>query len=165
MAADLNRTDREVRFLTDHDQHRIRMTFIHEATRSLRLKTRLEWTRIPGLPGLADEKGVMLFQDIRVATIAGLSVEGRLVFFQTDSYSTRIYEFENDVRGVFSVPVLYGTGKRWYILAQYEFLSDAVVSFKFSETQKEGVRSLGSGPGEIEGDTENRITLQLDVLL
>ncbi len=165
MATGADPSEGESHFLADHDQQRIRLTFVHQASRNLRLKTRVERTDIIGSRGVAGEKGTMLFQDIRFSPTHGFTVEGRLCFFQTDSYNTRIYEFENDVRGVFTVPVLYGTGKRWYVLARYDILSGTSLSFKVSETQKEGVRALGSGPGEIEGDTENRITLQVDVRL
>ena len=162
MATGTDAAGREVRFLTDFDQQRIRATFIHEVSRNVRLKTRFEGARIPGTHGVEDETGIMLFQDVRFSLRNDVTIEGRLVFFETDSYDTGIYEFENDVPGAFSVPVLYGAGRRWYLLAEYRPMSRLTFSLKFSETQKDGVNTLGSGLSEIQGDTESRITLQLD---
>jgi hypothetical protein len=48
---------------------------------------------------------------------------------------------------------------------QYSVVQLLTLSAKYSETQKEGVISLGSGPNEITGDTDNRLALQLDLRL
>jgi hypothetical protein len=147
--------------LRETGQYRIRATLVHEATNAIRLKARFEATGFG--PGMAGGKGTMLFQDARYVSAGGLSLEARLIFFQTDSYDARIYEFENDVPGAFSVPVLYGTGRRWYILFRYDLLPGVLFSLKWAETQKEGVRTLGSGQDAIEGDRETRVTVQMDI--
>jgi hypothetical protein len=153
---------RVVSVLKEVDRRSFRLTLVHQSGEQVRLKTRIERTEVVGGSG-GDEEGIMLFQDVRFQSGAGFSIEARLVFFQTDSWNTRIYEFENDVPGAFSVPVLYGSGRRWYVLGKYEILGGVHFSLKLSETQKEGVRFLGSGLGEIEGDRETRVTVQVDM--
>jgi hypothetical protein len=111
------------------------------------------------------EHGVLLFQDIGLTISRSFSVNGRLIFFHTDSYESRLYEYENDLRGAFSNPGLYGVGKRVYVMVRYTVTPEVMLSAKYAETQKEGVTSIGSGPTEIQGNLDNRISFQMDVSL
>ncbi|MFN0157897.1 MAG: hypothetical protein ACKVRP_07480 [Bacteroidota bacterium] len=108
------------------------------------------------------ENGYLLFQELRYRTSESLTLEFRMVFFETDSYDSRLYEFENDLRGVFSNPALYGSGRRWYVLARYKVNHVLALSMKYAETQRDGVTSISSGPSEIVGDIDNRLSMQLD---
>jgi hypothetical protein len=67
------------------------------------------------------------------------------------------------VGGAFTVPVSYGRGIRWYILASYSIGKNATLCLKYSELRKNDVESLGSGYDTIEGGVDNSLHLQLDV--
>ncbi|MBF8286118.1 MAG: hypothetical protein HW378_5033 [Anaerolineales bacterium] len=108
---------------------------------------------------------MLFFSDFNVKPLRGLVLNGRFIIFQTDSYESRLYEYESDLRGVFSNPGLYGIGRRLYLILRYSVGSTLTLSVKYSETQKEGVTSLGSGSTEIVGDLDNRISVQVDVTL
>jgi len=43
------------------------------------------------------------------------SVNGRLAYFSTDGYNSRLYAYENDLLYSFSIPALYGKGIRTYL--------------------------------------------------
>ncbi len=43
-------------------------------------------------------------------------LEGRLVLYETDNGSTRIYEYENDLPGKFTIKQLSGSGRRLYLI-------------------------------------------------
>ena len=58
----------------------------------------------------------------------------RMIFFDTQSYDSRVYEYESDVRGGYSFPPLYGRGSRWYIVAGWKVRRSVELSFKYSET-------------------------------
>jgi hypothetical protein len=62
-------------------------------------------------------------------------------------------------------PALFGRGYRWYIVAQYRHSSHFSLSAKYSQTVKEGISSIGSGLDEIQGDTQSRVSVQVDVRL
>jgi hypothetical protein len=95
-----------------------------------------------------------------------LTAEVRLVFFDTESYDARVYEFENDVRGAFANPALYGRGRRWYVLLRTSPVGGILTfSCKYAATQKEGIRTISSGNTEIAGDLDDRFSLQLDLRL
>ena len=163
--ADVDIYGRETRPIVNRAQQKYRLAANYKATPRVYLKGRLEFTEVRYTPLNMREHGYLLYQDVRVSLPKKLVIEGRLVFFQTDSYDSRLYEYENDLRGVFSNPALYGKGRRWYVVARYDVSTMVTLSLKYSETQKEGVTSLGSGSTEVIGDLDNRITLQLDVTL
>jgi hypothetical protein len=43
-------------------------------------------------------------------------LEGRLVHYETDNWDSRIYAYENDLPGKFTIKQLYGSGKRLYLI-------------------------------------------------
>jgi len=132
-------------------------------SRKLRLRTRFEF-RI-NIMNNSSEKGYLAFQDINWVLFKNVNIKGRIIFFKTDSYNSRIYEFENDLRGILFNPALYGNGMRWYLIAQYRLLNLFNISLKYSETYKPLTLSLGSGNNEIFGGLDNKISLQIDAQL
>jgi hypothetical protein len=125
------------------------------------LKGRIETSNIHGT--LGDENGILLFYDVRFQASGSWFAEARVLFFDTDSFDSRIYEYENDLRGVFSNQALFGKGRRWYLLAGVSLLSPLQLTAKYSQTEKEGVTSLSSGPSLIRGFIDTRFSLQLDL--
>jgi hypothetical protein len=155
---------RNDRTTVDREDRHFRITAAYHAGRSLRLKVRVERSELPPTRVNTGETGLLLYQDVQVKTIIpGMTIEARLVLFQTDSYDSRIYEYENDLRGVFTNPALFGKGGRWYILVGYKMGQTLTLSLKYSRTRKEGVTSLGTGPNEIAGDQETNIAAQIDL--
>ncbi|MFH0992164.1 MAG: helix-hairpin-helix domain-containing protein [bacterium] len=130
-------------------------------TPAIRWGSRLEILRIGSSASL--EKGYLLYQDIHSIILRWLHMENRVIFFHTDSYNSRVYEYEHDLVGVFANPALYGRGMRWYCTIDAEVTSSIGFSVKYSELLKDGARSIGSGLGEIQGDRDNRFSMQLDI--
>ncbi len=94
-----------------------------------------------------------------------MEIKTRLVLFKTDSYNSRIYEFENDLSGVMSTPPLYGDGMRWYLFARYKTAMGIDISLKYAETIMPNELSLGSGDTWINSNVDNRLSLQVDLSL
>jgi len=110
------------------------------------------------------ERGILLYQDITCGLAWGLTLEARLVFFDTESYDSRVYEYENDLGGVFANPALYGRGRRVYVLVRTAPIAEVLrISCKYAATQKDGVRTISSGDAEITGDLDDRFGFQLDI--
>jgi hypothetical protein len=147
-------------------QQNLRLTAVMEPVRRVRLRTRLEIVDVSlDLPG-RHERGILLYEDVSCAVSDWLTAEVRLVFFDTESYDARVYEFENDVRGAFANPALYGRGRRWYVLLRTSPVGGILTfSCKYAATQKEGIRTISSGNTEIAGDLDDRFSLQLDLRL
>jgi hypothetical protein len=111
------------------------------------------------------EIGYLVFGDIRVEPIRNLKISSRYIYFQTQSYESRVYEFENDLTGVLYNPGLYGRGMRWYIVAQYKIWRMFTLSFKYAETYRDDVKRISSGDSEINNNLDNRLSLQVEFRL
>ncbi|MFQ6091624.1 MAG: ComEA family DNA-binding protein [bacterium] len=99
-----------------------------------RWRGRLErvWVRYPDLS--TEEAGWVLFGDLRFIPKKWVTVDNRLIFFNTGSYDSRIYEYENDLPGLMTNVGLYGEGVRWYALARLKLGPALRMSFKYSIT-------------------------------
>ncbi len=145
-------------------RHALRFTLSVEPDRHVRFRSRLELVDVRVSGAGARERGFLLYEDITWSVASGLTVEGRLAFFDTESYDARVYAYENDLRGAFANPPLYGKGRRWYLLARGEVIEGVLTfSCKYSATQKDGVRMISSGDAGIIGDLDDRFGCQLDL--
>lgn len=154
---------RSVVELGDRTQRNGRMTATFDVSREIRLRGRVELVKVEYSVFADGGKGILLYQDIRWKPTHQLTIDARLIFFDTDSYDTRIYEFESDLRGTLFNPALYGKGRRWYIVAQYNLFDGVNISAKYSETYRDDVKKIGSGPDEILGNVSNRLSAQIDI--
>jgi hypothetical protein len=154
---------RSIRPMVDRHQQKLRLTATLQAGKNLRLKGRAEATTVTYPLLERSEKGFLFYQDIQHKLSRSFTLEARLIFFHTDSYDSRVYEYENDLRGVFANLALYGKGWRWYLLMRWRVADIISFSAKYAETRKEGVASLGSGLTEILGDVDNRIGVQVEI--
>ena len=142
---------------------RLRCTIRYNVSPELRLTSRIESSHVRySFPG-GRERGILFYHDWQWKPMQNFTLEARMIFFDTDSFDARVYEFENDLRGVFANPALFGEGRRWYLLVRYRTGPPLSLSVKYAETQKDGVAMIGTGPGEIQGDLDNRVSFQLDL--
>jgi hypothetical protein len=129
-----------------------------DASRSLRLRTRVE-TTVAEQDG-ARHAGVLAFQDVRLALTRALRIDARLVLFEADDFSARLYQLENDVSGSFTLPALHGRGARVYAMVTAVPVAGLTVQGKFAATFLEDVVRQGSGLDAIEGHRTRDVTLQ-----
>jgi hypothetical protein len=143
----------------------IRFELIYYPTKQLRLKGRFEFNdyRIAVLN--EQENGYLFFQDVRFSPTQNINLYARIIFFRTDSFNSAIYEYENDLTGVLTNLALFGEGIRWYLILRYRPLYFLTVSAKYSEIYKPKENTMSSGVNEIEGNLDNRLSIQIDVNL
>ena len=164
--AQLSQTDPLMRQknVTGHrSQKNYRGTYELSPSSTLRWRSRLEIVHVSYPHVHSGELGTLIFQDLGINAFQGLHLNARLVIFDTDSFDSRIYEFESDVRGAFLNPALFGKGIRYYVVARFEFAAGMRIEMKYAATMKDGVQTTGTGPNLIDGDTESRVTVQCDV--
>jgi hypothetical protein len=156
---------RSVEFVGERGQTNYRATLEYRSSIAFRVRTRLEVVNVRYQNSPTVGRGFLAFYDIRYYPIPNLLVDARIVAFETDSYDSRVYEFESDLRGTFANPALFGRGMRWYLLTRYELVGFIDVWLKYAQTIKEGVKEMSSGPNLIQGNLDNRISLQVDIVL
>lgn len=129
----------------------------------LRLRTRGEWVRARNRDVSEPDFGLLLFQDVRWLPLPGLTLDLRLAVFETDSFASRIFMFENDLLYVFSNTMLSGAGQRAYALVRYAAGSRYDFWLKYAVTVYEDRSRTGSGLTEAEGNTRSQIGMQMRI--
>ncbi len=142
-----------------------RFEFNKSVGNKIYLKGRFEYNNFNLEKVGAKEKGILIFQEIKISPIPSFNLIGRIAFFKTDSFSSAIYEYESGIPGVLSNFALYGEGMRWYLVAKYALVHQVELSFKYSETYKPNEKTLGTGYSMINGNLDNSVLLQIDVEL
>ena len=114
------------------------------------------------------EEGAMMFLDISYKPAFGKSsVHGRIQFFSTDSYDSRIYAYEARMPYLFSIPSFYGQGKRYLLNINRRVSPKNMGKWKMQcsagwiQTFFKNDESIGSGFDEIKGKRRSEISLQV----
>ncbi len=163
VASIVNQYGLEQDIIYDRRQTNYRIQFDYDIFRTFRVRSRFEYVFVDYDATATSQKGILFFSDFRVKPMRDLILDGRFIIYQTDSYDSRIYEFENEITGVVSNLGLYGKGRRWYLIMKYKPYNFLELSAKYSETITEGAKSTGSGNDEVLGDLKNRFSLQLEI--
>lgn len=102
------------------------------------IRIRNEWSRLK-IPSKKTETGYLHYAEIIYAPpLKKISFSLRLSSFETGSYATRIYAYERDVLGYFSVPAHDGKGSRYYALVQYKLKKGHILAGKIMLDQRKG---------------------------
>lgn len=78
-----------------------------------------------------NEKGSYLFEDIHFSPQSSLSVRTRILFYRTDSYSSRLYEYESDLPGSYANYAVFGEGRVFYLLLKWKIHERISIWFKY----------------------------------
>lgn len=107
------------------------------------------------------EQGFLTYADIIYKPLhKPYSGNIRLQYFETDSYNSRMYAYENDVLYSFSIPVFYDKGYRYYLNVNYDITRKVSVWIRFAQTIYPDKNVIGSGLDEIEGNKKTELKLQ-----
>jgi hypothetical protein len=89
------------------------------------------------------------------------NIWGRVAYFKTGDYDSRIYAYENDLLYQFSVPALYGEGIRSYLTGKVKICEKVELWYKLSRTWFFGVQSISSGNSLIMGNKRTEVKFQI----
>ena len=84
----------------------------------------------------------------------------RLQYFETDSYDSRIYAYENDVLYSYSIPAFSDKGFRYYLTLNYDIDKRLSVWLRWAQTIYQGKNTVGSGLDEIGGNKKTELKVQ-----
>ena len=160
----LDQYGREQRIVGERRQANYRVTLEFNPSTRWRSRSRIELVNIEHSNSPVIGNGVLLFQDIRYSPSSLFLLDTRVIVFQSDSFDSRVYEYESDFLGTFSNPALFGKGVRWYLMGKLQISGSVNCWLKYSQTIKDGLKVIGSGTSLIQGDLESRISLQLDIV-
>jgi len=106
--------------------------------------------------------GYMIYQDIGYTPpLSKISGNIRVAYFNTPTYDTRIYAYEDDVLYNFSFGMYNGKGTRTYLNLKYKLFKKTDVWARYALFYYPDAVSVGSGLDEIKGKTKSDVKLQL----
>jgi hypothetical protein len=136
--------------------NRLRFNFAHLMNEQFSLKSRIEFSFYSRE---VKEKGFLVFQDVLYKPQQQyFAINGRIAYFNTDGYESRLYAYENDVLYSFSIPPFYGHGFRTYLNLQLRFLANLSFWLKFAVTHQ---LAQGVDVTRQNSTTKSEIKLQL----
>lgn len=154
-----NSSGRQERILGKQKRSSIRLQTEYQLNRNIRLRSRGEIVKNQNA-GEDWESGFLIFQDLRFRIVPQLQIDARLTIFDTDSFDTRIYQFENDLLYVLSNKALSDRGERAYLVAKFEATEYLSIWLKYSVSIYEDTQQISSGLGEIEGNRRSYLGVQ-----
>lgn len=110
--------------------------------------------------GPNEEEGFLFFTGASYKAGNRLSANGRVVFFETTGFNSRIYTYENDVLYSFSTPFYNGSGLRYYFNLNYDVSKYLSLWLKAAQTVYKDQLTTGSGKDELSGNSKSELRLQ-----
>ena len=138
----------------------IRGQLQYQVNNKIRLRTRFEAVR-SRRAGAKMEHGYLIYQDLQFAPNQKLTIDSRVTVFNTDSYNTRLYQFENGLLYVLSDKVLFNQGERTYAVVKYKPFSHLEIWTKFGITTFENQQTISSGLNEIQGNHRSHFGIEV----
>ncbi len=155
--------DGTVPFIEDVQKMNYRIHISYTANEYITFRSRMECVSLKRLSN-SNEKGVVLFSDVLIKPKSWpLDFTFRYALFDTDSYDSRLYAYENNVLNVFSIPALFNQGSRGYVVVRWTFLSHCDVWFRYGVSIYAHKKTIGTGAEEILGAKKSDISLQFRV--
>lgn len=153
--------DEGLDYLVHEKQTNYRYNYSFKVSESIKLKGRVELVNYDKEEN-PFETGYLIYQDVVYKPKSSpLSFSFRYGLFDTDSYNSRIYAYENDILYVFSIPAYYNRGTRTYLTVRYKVRKGIDFWIRYGATFYDNVDVISSGLEEINGTTKSEIKAQL----
>ncbi len=108
------------------------------------------------------EFGYLIYQDLAMAPSNSKFIANlRIAYFNTPSYNSRLYAYEDDILYNFSFGMYSGTGLRSYLNVKYKLLKTIDIWLRYAIFYYQNITTIGTGLDQINGRRKTEIKLQL----
>jgi len=128
-------------------------------TAALNLQLRAEWVNFTHAD--RHENGLLSFVGIGWRMADKWQLKARYTLFDTKSFASAIWAFEDDVPYSFTVPAYFYTGSKWYAVLSWQALQNMELWLRISEAWLPTQSSLGSGLDQIPTNRRTEIKVML----
>ncbi len=147
--------------LQDVVQTNYRFNIKYKISKAFTLANRIEYV-ILEKESIGTQSGFMIYQDVHYKPMKSkISFSLRYILFDTDSYDTRIYAYENDVLYAYSIPSYYYKGSKYYLLVHYSIVRGIDCWVRFGRTAYNNQQTTGSGLDIIDGSHKTEVKAQI----
>ncbi len=147
-------------------QDNYRFNIQYPVGKSISLRNRIEYSQYHK-SNASPEKGFVIWQEIVYHRLGSkLSFSARYALFQTDSYNSAIYAFEDELPNTFLVPAYYYKGSRAYLLLNYDISKKLELFFRISQTYYNNQNVISAGTlNEIDRNTKTELEAMIRMKL
>jgi hypothetical protein len=141
----------------------VRYHISYSLSRKLLMQNRFEWAYVRTSSSEASQ-GALLYHDIEYRPDKiPLVLDFRLAWFNTGSYASRIYAYEQDMSSGFSFSPLHDNGCRAYLMVRYDISEQMLCRLRWSGTFYFDRQQISTGYDEIQSSSRNDLKLQLSL--
>jgi hypothetical protein len=128
----------------------------------IRFRARLEGVRVDFSSVKPEEFGWLGFAELGWKPAQTLQILARCTAYSTASFDSALWQFEPHVAGVLANTAVFGSGLRYLAVCSWQPSDWLFVWLRGEATIRYGAQSMGSGQLEIPGNTDTRITAQVE---
>lgn len=157
---DINTTDSQSKLpLTEsQDKKQIRLQ-LSSTQGSWGIKTLMDGNCVSILTNQSRTYGLSLSQEIDFSPFKrNFSISLKYTMFDTDNFDNRIYSYEKNYPGSFSIPSFYGEGDRFGFLLKYKFSSKLDIWVKIGHSAYSDRDCVGTGLEQVQGNSLTNIS-------
>lgn len=148
-------------YTENRTQHNYRFDVSNKISKTVTLHNRVEYVTVDK-PSMGSESGLLILQDVTYKPMGSpVSFSVRYALFDTDSYESRLYSYENDILYSYSIPAYYYKGSRYYLTLRYKVKKGIDVWLRYAQTAYSNQDIIGSGNDEIEGNKKTEVKMQV----
>lgn len=152
--------DGSIREVLNAEQSNTRVHFKYVVSNTITIRSRVEYVTYNFDSEL--DKGVLIYQDfIYKPQNLPLSFNLRYALFETDSWDSRVYAFENDMLYVVQIPAHNGRGSRFYFNMRWKINNNIDFWMKYAIWNYSDRDAIGTGLEQINGNIRQDIKGQL----
>lgn len=154
-------TDAVIDTPVDELRQQVRLNASFYVAPSFRVKSRVEWVRSQ-IGDDSPENGFLFYQDLIFKKIEWpVTFAMRYALFDTESWDSRVYAYENDVLFSWSIPPYFGRGARFYLMAKWRVYKKVDLWLRYSEWAYTDRNEIGSGLNAIQGSEKREVKVQV----
>lgn len=142
-----NLTINKIKSVTENYRNNFLINLDYTTSQKITFRSRIYWNNF-GFKNQPKTNGFAILQDID-SNWKQLSITGRVAYFNTDDYDTRIYAYERDVLYAASFPFYMNQGWRKYFILQYPVSQKMDLWLRISRTNYNNQTKVGSDLDEI----------------
>lgn len=156
-----NTIDNAYDYIVPYAQTNYRYNISAQITPDVKLKSRIEYAAV-NKANAPDEAGVAFIQDIIYKKMNfPFTLTLRYAVFDTKSYDSRIYAFENEVLYGYAVPALYYKGQRAYFMVNWDITRNFEIWVRVAQTLYDNKNVISEGSlNQINGNSRTDVKLQ-----
>ncbi len=145
---------------------KITLLWQYTPTPTLDLRTWIDYAQVDFLTQTQSDIGYMLTQQVSYnPTKLPLNIDASVAYFDSDSYSSRLYRYEKGLLYAYSSSSFYYQGARAMLRIRYQWGEHILVCAKYGCTHYYDRDTIGTSTQLIEGKTKQDIQFQLKIKL